>query len=157
MPYYIQWEVDWRSLAYTLAIATATAVLFGLFPALQATRGNLHESLKEGTRGNSVSRSLLRSSLVVVQISLALVALVGALLFVRSFRESRRLPAGLRSQAADDDARSICRATSTRLGTPRRSACRTSSDAIEALPGVQAAFASNMIPISGGGGGGRRR
>src|SRR5207249_11221272 len=86
VPYYIAWAVDWRSLAYTLAIAATTAIVFGLFPALQASRGNLHDALKEGTRGNSVSRSLLRSTLVVAQISLALVALVGALLFVRSFR-----------------------------------------------------------------------
>ena len=50
------------------SIAVGTAVLFGLFPALQASRGNLHESLKEGTRGNSASRSKLRSALVVAQV-----------------------------------------------------------------------------------------
>ena len=61
-------------------------MLFGLFPALQASRGNLHGSLKEGTRGNSARRSLLRSALVVVQVALALVSLVGALLFVRTFQ-----------------------------------------------------------------------
>ena len=47
VPYYIRWEVDWRSLTYTLVIAAATAVLFGLFPALHASRGNLHDTLKE--------------------------------------------------------------------------------------------------------------
>src|SRR5262249_31176100 len=51
VPYYITWEVDWRSLTYTVAIAVTTAIVFGLFPALQASRGNLHETLKEGTRG----------------------------------------------------------------------------------------------------------
>ncbi len=85
VPYYVRWEIDWRSFAYAIAISLTTAVLFGLFPALQVSRGNLHESLKEGTRGNSAAKSLLRSALVVVQVSLALVALVVALLFVRSF------------------------------------------------------------------------
>jgi putative ABC transport system permease protein len=154
VPYYIHWEVDWRSLVYTLAIATATAVLFGLFPALQATRGNLHESLKEGTRGNSVSRSLLRSSLVVVQISLALVALVGALLFVRSFENLDGYRLGF-------DPKPLM---TMRVYLPgevydaRDAKAQRVQDIlgrIEALPGVQAAFASNLIPIGGGGGGGR--
>ena len=62
-----------------------TAVLFGLFPALQSLRGDLHGDLKEGTRGNSARRSLLRSGLVITQVALALISLVGAMLFVRSF------------------------------------------------------------------------
>ena len=81
----MRWELDWRSVAYTVAVAATTALAFGLFPALQASRGNLHETLKEGTRGNSVARSPLRSTLVVVQVAFALVSLVGALLFVRTF------------------------------------------------------------------------
>ena len=85
VPYYVRWELDWRSVAYTVIVAATTALVFGLFPALQASRGNLHETLKEGTRGNSVARSLLRSTLVVVQVAFALVSLVGALLFVRTF------------------------------------------------------------------------
>ncbi len=85
VPYYVHWELDWRSVAYTVIVAAVTALVFGLFPALQASRGNLHETLKEGTRGNSVARSPLRSTLVVVQVAFALVSLVGALLFVRTF------------------------------------------------------------------------
>ncbi len=154
VPYYIRWEVDWRSLAYTLAVAVATAVLFGLFPALHATAGNLHETLKEGTRGNSGTRSRLRNTLVVVQIALALVALVGALLFVRSFRnlDGYRLgfdPKPLLTmriylpgdvyEAKDAKARRV----------------QDILERIEAVPGVQAAFASNLIPIAGGGSGGR--
>ena len=86
VPYYITWAVDWRTLVFSVGVAIVTAVLFGLLPALQASRGNLVDSLKEGTRGNSVRRSPLRSALVVAQVSLALVSLVGALLFVRTFK-----------------------------------------------------------------------
>ena len=85
VPYYIHWELDWRSIAYTIALPRRTGLVFGLLPALQISRGNLHDTLKEGARGNSVAKSLLRSTLVVAQIAFSLVSLVGALLFVRSF------------------------------------------------------------------------
>ena len=51
IPYYVQWRVDGRSLAYTIAVAVSTALAFGLVPALQTTRRELQESLKEGARG----------------------------------------------------------------------------------------------------------
>jgi predicted permease len=149
VPYYIQWAVDLRSLIYSAAIAVSTAVLFGLFPALQLSRGNLHESLKEGTRGNSVARSKLRSALVIVQVSLALVSLVIALLFVRSFSNMEGYELGFRTSplmamrfymSGDDYERPDARAQ--RVDDVLRR--------VEALPGVEAAFASNMVPMSGG-------
>ncbi len=153
VPYYITWEVDARSALWAVGIAVSTAVLFGLFPALQATRGALHEDLKEGTRGNSARRSLLRSSLVVAQVSLALVALVGALMFVRSFRNLDGLevgfdPAPLLSMrfAMPDESYSEPDARMRRV--------QDVLDRVEALPGVEAAFASNMVPLQAGGGGG---
>jgi predicted permease len=153
VPYYVSWELDWRSVAYTVVIATSTALVFGLFPALQASRGSLHETLKEGTRGNSVARSFLRSSLVVVQVAFALVSLVGALLFVRTFMNLGASDLGfdtkplmaMRFYLAGD------------IYTPVDAKLRRVEDVVrrvEALPGVRAAFASNLIPLSGGGGGG---
>ncbi len=104
VPSYITWDVDYRSILFTMAIAVTTAVVFGLFPALQASRGELHGDLKEGTRGNSVRRSLLRSSLVVAQVSLAIVALVGALLFVKTFQNLDWYRGRVRHDAFDDHA-----------------------------------------------------
>ncbi len=153
VPYYIRWEVDWRSLAYTLAIAAATAILFGLFPALHATAGNLHETLKEGTRGNSVSRSLLRSTLVVVQIALALVALVGALLFVRSFQNLDGYQLGFDPKPLLT-MRIYLPGETYEVKDAKARRVQDILERIEALPGVEAAFASNLIPIGGGGGGG---
>ena len=153
VPYYVRWEMDWRSVAYTVVIAATTALVFGLFPALQASRGNLHETLKEGTRGNSVARSLLRSSLVVVQVAFALVSLVGALLFVRTFMNLGASDLGF-------DTRPLMTMRFYLAGDvyspwmPSSGVSRTSSGASEALPGVRAAFASNLVPLSGGGGGG---
>ena len=57
----------------------------GVVPAWQATSGTLHDELKEGTRGNSGVRSIARNVLVVAQVALAVVSLVGAALFVRTF------------------------------------------------------------------------
>jgi putative ABC transport system permease protein len=153
VPYYIRWEVDERSLVYAVAVAITTALIFGLVPAFQATRGDVHESLKEGTRGNSIRRSLMRSGLVVVQMSLALVALVGALLFVRTF-------VNLDSYEVGFDTKRIMTMRFYMTGEryePAGAKARRVEDIVkrvEALPGVEAAFASALIPIWGGGGGG---
>jgi predicted permease len=154
VPAYIQWTVDWRSFLYTLVIAVVTAVAFGLFPALQASRGNLHESLKEGTRGNSARRSLLRSSLVVVQVALALAALVCALLFVRTF-------ANLDSFNVGFDVRPLMTMRFSMPGdayVPADARLRRVQDIVERverLPGVAAAFGSILIPLRSGGLGGQ--
>jgi putative ABC transport system permease protein len=153
VPYYVHWEIDWRSVLYTVVIAAGTAIVFGLFPALQVSRGNLHDTLKEGTRGNSVAKSFLRSSLVVAQIAFALVALVGALLFVRTFWNLGSFDVGF-------DPKPLM---TMRFYMP--GAIYEEPDAklrrvedivrrVEALPAVRATFASNFVPLSGGGGGG---
>ncbi|HEY7058518.1 MAG TPA: ABC transporter permease, partial [Vicinamibacterales bacterium] len=153
VPYYVQWRVDWRSLTYAIALAAVTALVFGLFPALQVSRGQLQDGLREGSRGNSAGRSLLRSSLVVAQVSLALVALVGALLFIRSFMNLDRYNLGF-------ETRQMMTMRYYMTGEPYSEAgskTRRVQDIIrriESLPGVEAAFSSNLIPISGGGGGG---
>jgi putative ABC transport system permease protein len=153
VPYYVHWEIDWRSVLYTVIIAAGTAIVFGLFPALQVSRGNLHDTLKEGTRGNSVAKSFLRSSLVVAQMAFALVALVGALLFVRTFWNLGAFNVGF-------DPKPLM---TMRFYMP--GAIYEEPDAklrrvedivrrVEALPAVRATFASNYVPFSGGGGGG---
>jgi putative ABC transport system permease protein len=153
VPYYVQWRVDSRTLLYAIGLAVSTALLFGLFPALQVSGSQLQEGLKEGGRGNSASRSLLRSSLVVVQVSLALVALVGALLFIRTFRNLDTFSSGF-------DINPLMSMRYYMTGEPYSAAgakARRVEDIVrrvEALPGVEAAFSSNLIPISGGGGGG---
>src|SRR5207253_791524 len=85
-PYYIDWSMNPRVLVYTSAVALATGMIFGLAPALQAARANVHSALKDGGRGSAGgARNRLRNALVVAEIALSLVLLVGASLFVRSF------------------------------------------------------------------------
>ena len=94
VPYYITFSVDWRTLLYSFAVAVTTALVFGMFPAMQVSRGSLRGNLEESARGATSGRSRVRSSLVVVQVSLALVSLVGAMLFVRTFLNFNRFDLG---------------------------------------------------------------
>jgi putative ABC transport system permease protein len=153
VPYYITFSVDWRTFLYSVGVAMTTALVFGMFPAFQVSRGSLRDNLEESARGATSGRSRIRSSLVVVQVSLALVSLVGAMLFVRTFLNFDQFELGFGTD---------------RLMTMRFAMAGTAYDApdarlrrtedivrrIEALPGVAGVFASNLIPLSGGGGGG---
>jgi putative ABC transport system permease protein len=95
---YLDLTVDWRLLAFTAAIAVATALLFGTVPALRSTRIAPMEALKEQGRGSSGDgRASLSSGLVVAQVALSLVIVVAAGLFVRTFENLATLPLGFDS------------------------------------------------------------
>ena len=84
--------VDARVLGFALAISVASSLVFGLLPALRASRADLNEVLKEGARGSS-GRSGARSALLVAEVALSMVLLVGAGLMMRGFlREQHDLP-----------------------------------------------------------------
>ena len=90
-------SLDAPTLGYTLALTLATGVLFGLAPALQASRFQLYETLKEGGRtaaGGGAGHGL-RRGLVVAEIALALVLLIGAGLCVQGLARARRVAIGL--------------------------------------------------------------
>ena len=153
VPYYIDWSMNPRILVYTVAIAIATGVLFGLAPALQAARLDFHDALKDGGRGagGHSKRNRLRNVLVVAEIALSLVLLVGASLFVRSFLNFEASRAGLDSSAwmlmrfyMPGDAYDAPDAMTRRVQDIVRR--------IEALPGVTTAMGSNMVPYLSGGG-----
>ncbi len=81
-------HLDARALAFTLGISLLTGLLFGLAPAIHASRGNLNEPLKEagGRVGSSRRGGRLRDGLVAGEVALSLILLVGAALLLRSFR-----------------------------------------------------------------------
>ena len=90
---------DSHVLLFTLGVALLTALLIGVAPALKAASPNLTEVLKIGGRGNTVgwASSPFRSLLVVAEIALALVALIGAGLFIRSMQNAQRIDPGFES------------------------------------------------------------
>ena len=155
VPYSVHWALDLRTIAYTIAIATLTGIVFGLAPAIQAGRLNLVEALRDGSRGSGTSgrRARTRHTLVVVEVALALVLLVGASLFVRSF-------INLQGASAGFDTSPLVTMRFYMVGdtyADDRSKIDRVDDIvrrIEALPGVERVFASNYVPLQAGGGGG---
>jgi predicted permease len=89
-------QLNFHVFAFSTVLCIITTVAAGLFPALQAGRSNVNESLNEVGRSNAggVRSHRLRSSLVVAEVSLALVALIGAGLFVRGFSAARQIDPG---------------------------------------------------------------
>jgi predicted permease len=87
-------KIDWRVLAFALAVSLFTGVLFSLLPALQSSRPALVPALKDDSALTGFRRSRLRNTLVVIQVALSLVLLVGAGLVVRSLQLVQRMRPG---------------------------------------------------------------
>ncbi len=154
VPYFIHWSIDARSLTYTIGISLLTGIVFGLAPAIQAARANLQDSLKEGGRGAAGgSRARLRNGLVVVEVALSLVLLAGASMFMHSFLNLQTASLGYDTEPLMTMRFAL---PGTKYEPPEAKAQRVEDIVrrVEGLPGVQAASASNFIPLGGGGGGG---
>jgi putative ABC transport system permease protein len=150
VPDFVTWQVDGRSLAWAVVVAAITALVFGLVPAVQISRRELQENLKEGARGTTGRGAIVRNALVVSQVSLALVALVGALLFVRSFSNLDGFPLGFDTSSALTMRFFMGGDRYAPIGVKARRV-EDIVRRVEGLPGVQAVFASNLVPVSGGG------
>ncbi|HYT76285.1 MAG TPA: ABC transporter permease, partial [Vicinamibacterales bacterium] len=98
-PYWIVFKMDGLVFAFIAAICIVTGILFGLAPALQVSRTNVNEILKEGGRGNAGSQRSrwMTGTMVVLELALTLVLLVGAGLMVRSFLKLYTLDLGIRT------------------------------------------------------------
>jgi len=142
-------DLDFRVLGLTLACALATGILFGLAPALAASKLRLTESLKESTShlGESKTHRRLGSGLVVVQLALSLVLLVGAGLLVRSFLLLLKVNSGI-------DAHNVLTAevwlTPENVYDPprQREFFQQLLERIRAIPGVEFAGATTEMPFT---------
>ena len=152
VPYFITWQINFRAFVYAVGVAGLTGIVFGLAPAIQASKADLQEGLKEGARGMAGgTRPWIRNTLVVAEIALSLLLLIGASLFVRSFL-NLQLQSGGFETAPLMTMRFFM--PNEQYPTPESKVQRVEDilRRVEGLPGVQAAFASNLIPLSGGGG-----
>ncbi len=142
--------LDARVLGFTAAVAVLTGLLFGIVPALKASNPNLAEILKTGGRGNTMgwTHNRLRSLLVVAEMALALVALVGAGLFVRSMQNAQKMELGFESKNLFVFGFNLA---SQRYETER--GLQFFRDAVErarSVPGVEAAAIATNAPLAGG-------
>jgi putative ABC transport system permease protein len=143
--------LDWTVMGFTLLLALITGILFGLVPAMQASRADLNITLKEtGARGGSGMRqNKARGMLVMVEMALAMVLLIGAGLLIRTF-------SALHSVAPGFDAHNVLTMDTSLTGShfDRTAAIdlmtRQALDRIHAIPGVEAAAATSYLPLEGG-------
>src|SRR6185503_7569605 len=141
---------DLRMLGFTLGVTLLTGLLFGLAPAIQATRPDLIPALKHETAvfTGGGRRWELRRLLVVLQVALSLVLLVGAGLFARSLRNLRAVDDGYHTDhvvtLALDPAQSGYKAEQLRTFYDQL------SERVAAFPGVKAATYTYHVPMSGG-------
>ena len=140
---------DWRVLGFTAGVAALTCLLFGLTPALRATRIELSAVMKATGRGLASGRGFtLRRALVVIQVALSLVLVASALLFTRSFNKLLTLDPGFNQENL-----LVARVGFRRLNIApeRRIEFRNQLlERLKAVPGVQAATESDVAPLMGG-------
>ena len=142
-------QLDIRVLLFTLGISIVTGLIFGLAPALQISKPNLTESLKEGGRSSGAggSRNRLRSALVVSEIAMTLVLLVCAGLLIRTVMRLRSVDTGFNPENI----------LAMNIGLPaikypkpenRVAFFKQTTERIASLPGVKAAGITSVLPLS---------
>jgi putative ABC transport system permease protein len=143
--------LDWRVGLFTLGLGLLTGVLFGLFPALHLSKPDLSSTLKEGggRSGTGLRHGQARAALVVAEIALALVLLTGAALLIRSF-------VGLRTVNPGIDAHNVLTMETSMSGGQYSTTAKVDSFVtqvvrrVEALPGVEGAACSIVLPLTSG-------
>jgi predicted permease len=141
---------DWRVLAFTAIVALATCILFDLGPALRSSRTTPGVALKSGTRGTTSGRERFsfQRTLVVTQIALAMVLLVSALLFVRSFRNLMTFDPGFR-----EDGILVGFVNLAHLNFSARekydAVVRQLVEQLRLIPGVESVATSTHVPLDG--------
>lgn len=141
--------IDSTVLLFTVVAACGAAFLFGILPAVQSSRVDLSDALKErGAAGAGMARRLVRNGVVVVEVALSLVLLIGAGLMARSFVELSRISPGYEPQglvtfnAAPPPARYPAAQDRVRFNVELQRR-------LEGLPGVQRAASAFPMPLSG--------
>jgi len=142
-------HLDWRVLVFTAVVSIGTGLLFGVVPALHAVREDLSGALRESSGSAGGGRNILRSTLVVVEIALALTLVVGSALLIRTSMALHAVSPGfdphnvlVMNMAFTGDRY----ATSTAVDQ----ALKQGVERLNALPGVEVASAACCVPLQGG-------
>lgn len=136
-----------RVLVFTTAAAIACGLVFGLVPAFAATRSDLSGALKQGAREGVDHRSRLRTTLMIVQIALAVVLLNGAGMFVHSLRNTESVDLGIDTQHLLTASVDLSLVGYTDSASARFDAL--ARERLESAPGVRSASLANTVPLTG--------
>jgi predicted permease len=143
--------LDWRVVAFALGLSILTGVLFGLAPAIQVSRASLSSATKsaDGRSSSGPRRRRTQAMLVVAQVSLTVVLLVGAVLFIRTVAALTRVDAGF-------DPHDVLTMRTSLSGPQFRTATQVAalvqrgSEALRAVPGAAVVGAACGLPLEGG-------
>ncbi len=143
--------LDWRVLLFSSGLTILTGVIIGLFPAIQAARPNLTNSLKQGGVGSSAgSHARVRSALVVAEVALAFVLLTGAGLLIRSLGKISEVDPGFDPKNVLTFQLPISDKRFPDVGA-LGSYVRQITEHLKALPGVTSVAVSSVLPMQGWG------
>jgi predicted permease len=143
--------LDWRVMAFTLGLSVLTGIIFGLAPALRASRPDLLPALKDESSAPDYKGRMfnLRNGLVVAQVALSLLLLVGSGLFLRSLWKAQAIEPGF---AADKILTVPLNINLLRYTKAQgREYYRQAVERVESLPGVESASLARVVALSGGG------
>jgi putative ABC transport system permease protein len=146
IPITLELHVDWRVLVFSMIVSVITGVLFGLVPALQATKPDLIPALKDAASQSGARRSLLRNGLVVAQIAVSLLLLIAAGLTLRALQQLRVMNPGFNPENVlmmNFDLR--LQGYQTDVGSQLR---KQLLNRVESLPGAQSASITGFMPLS---------
>ncbi len=147
LPVYLEFGMNGDVLAFTILLCVGACLVSGVAPAWQTASASLNEVLKEGGRsgsGGAASRRL-RGLLVVSEVALALVVLIAAALFARSFQVALRISPGF-------DAEHVLVSHLSMAGyskDSRKQFCRQLGERLESQPGVTAVSYADIVPLAG--------
>lgn len=140
-------DLNGRVLGFTLGISIVTGLLFGVLPAVRASRVDPSEGLKDSRSASNLGRGRLRRGLIVLQVAMSLVLLVGAGLFVRSLQQVYAIDPGV-----DLDELMVVSMALERAGVPeseRPELYRLAAERVRAVPGVSRTAVVHFTPFSG--------
>jgi putative ABC transport system permease protein len=143
--------LDFRILLFTLGISLLTGIVFGLVPAINASRANLAAALNEngGHAGMGVRSGKLRSALVIAEMALTVVLVVGAALLIRTFRNLEAVDPGFTMHNVISMSMSVS-GDRFQKTAPVAQVIRDGTDRVLAVPGVASVGVSNCLPLVGG-------
>jgi predicted permease len=147
-PFDLRGGLSLSTLGFTLLVVLVVTVAAGLVPALLSIRGNLSQTLNEGGRSGigGTRTHRLRALLVGVEVALAMVALISAGLFLRSFGNASRIEPGFNTRNVSVSQFYLSNAGYT--AAEQRSFCRRLRERMEAVPGVTGVTYSDFVPLT---------